>query len=439
MSMPEIKKLPIKVFQGIFEYLLFLPILLIIGINVVNADQLWKWLLSIFLLFTIGVIFRTLIPYQKWWLFTATSIFIGVSSSFIFEEHLLYLIILAIIHTIVVYRGMMYASQPCNILLSISFFWMGGLTIYFVGYSIFWFIETLNPYLNQLTVFGVILIIMTMFVANDDHLKTSTLSSEKKPFVSKPVQNQNRIFLAMTIVIIALIANGKIVRDVLWNIFKTSINWLLKALAGTVKENGIEEPPPPIDFSFLSADEEPSATMKFLEVLLMYAMYIILGIVAIVIVLLLIKKTRIWIVKLIRQIIQFLKRILSQITERNETTQYTEEKESVFDWQEWKDEQQSKAKGFIQNIFKRKPSWNSLSNQEKVRFVFKNFLLQEIDVTTFSRHATPRETLEQLKLTAQVEESQLDQLRMAYEQTRYGEQDIDEQIINEIYTLINKK
>src|SRR5690625_4467991 len=160
--MPEIKKLFMKVFQGIFEYLLFLPILLIIGINVVNTDQLWKWLLSLFLLFTVGVVFRTLFLYQKWWLFSLVSIVIGVSSSFIFEEHLLYLIILAIIHTVVIYRGMMYASQPWNMLLPISFLWMGGLTIYFVGYTIFWFFETLNPYLNQLTVFGVILIIITM-------------------------------------------------------------------------------------------------------------------------------------------------------------------------------------------------------------------------------------------------------------------------------------
>ena len=65
--------------------------------------------------------------------------------------------------------------------------------------------------------------------------------------------------------------------------------------------------------------------------------------------------------------------------------------------------------------------------------------MQEIDVATFRRHATPRETLEQIKLTAQVEESELEQLRMAYEQTRYGEQDIEEQIINEIHTLINRK
>src|SRR5690625_212256 len=328
--MPEIKKLFMKVFQGIFEYLLFLPILLIIGINVVNTDQLWKWLLSLFVLFTVGVVFRTLFLYQKWWLYSLISIVIGVSSSFIFEEHLVYLIILAIIHTIIIYRGMMYASQPWNILLPISYLWMGSLLIYFVGYMIFWFAESLNSYLNVITLFGTILIVMTMFVSNNDHLKNTTLSKDKKPLISRTIIIQNRIFLMITIAIIALITNVQAIRDGIWNAFRAVVKWLIEFLSGSGGGEIVEEPPPsaPMEPAFpFEEPKEPSVIAKFLEMITMYIMYIFLAVAAIVLILLLIKKSRIWIVHTFRSIIQFLKRIISQVTERDESTQYVEEKE----------------------------------------------------------------------------------------------------------------
>ena len=38
-----------------------------------------------------------------------------------------------------------------------------------------------------------------------------------------------------------------------------------------------------------------------------------------------------------------------------------------------------------------------------------------------------------------LDETQLDTLRSAYEHTRYGEQEVDDQKIKEIYSLINRK
>jgi len=435
------KSIFLKIFQGVFEYLLILPILLIIGINIIDGNQLLNWLLYLFVLFIFGVIFRSLFHKQKWWLFSLFSIIVGTSFSFIFADDLLVMIILTLIHVLMVYRGMMYVSQAWEDVLPLSFLWLGGLGTYFTGYFIFRFVESLNPYLHYITMFGVILIVMIMFVSNADHLKNATLSKDKKPFISRTVKNQNRVYLILTILIIALISNGQMIRNGLWNGFRSVIRWLIELLSGSSEGEKIEEEPPqlPMDTVPFEEPNEPSFIAKIIDMIMMYIMYIGLAVILTILLLLLIKKTRIWIKNGFRQIIQFLRKIVNQVNERNEATQYTEEKESVFDWQEWKNEQQSKAKGFIQNIFKRKPSWNSLSNQEKVRFVFRNFLLQEIDVATFRRHATPRETLEQIKLTAQVEESELEQLRMAYEQTRYGEQDIEEQIINEIHTLINRK
>lgn len=437
-----LKSIFIKISQGIFEYLLLFPVFLIIGINIIDDSQLSIWLFCLFALFSLGAVFRSLFYKGKWWLFSFFAVVVGVSSSFFFAEDLLFIIAMSVIHTLIVYRGMMYVSQTWQDVLPLSFLWIGGLGTYFVGYFIFRFVESLNPYSNYITIFGIILIVMIMFASNSDHLKNTTLSKEKKPFVSKAIKNQNRIFLMITILIIALITNGQMIRDGLWNAFRAVIRWLIEFLSGSGEKEIIEEAPPqaPMEPVFpFEEPKEPSMIAKFLEIITMYIMYIVLAFAVVFILLLFIKKTRMWMMKSFRQIIQFLKQIVSQITERDESTQYVEEKESVFDWQEWKDEQQLKAKGIIKNVFKRKPSWNALSNQQKVRFVFKNFLLKEIDVAEYRDNVTPREILEKIKSTAHVDDRQLEQLRKAYEQTRYGEQDIDEQIINEIYTLINKK
>lgn len=433
------KNILMKVFQGIYEYLLFFPVFIIIGINIFHDHRLWSWVACLFVLFIVGVTFRSIFLNQKWWLFSLFSIVVGAGSSFIFTDHLLFVIILAIVHILIVYRGMMYVGQRWEDVLPLSFLWLGSLGMYFVGYFVFRFVESLNPYLNYISTSGILLIVMIMFVSNRDHLKNTTLSKDKTPFISSSIKRQNRIFLLITIFIILLITNGRKIQEWIGDSFRSVIKWLIEFMSRSGEKEVIEEPPTPSSmepaFPF-EEPKEPSIIAEFLEMITMYATYLFLVVAVIFLLLLFIKKTRMWIINGCKKIIQFLKEIVSQVITREESTQYVEEKESVFNWKEWKDEQQSKAKGFVKNILKRKPSWNSLSNQEKVRFVFRKFILQEMDQTKLKEQATPREILEEIKRTGHVDERQIEQLKIAYEKTRYGERDVDEQLINEIHALI---
>src|SRR5690625_2243374 len=203
------KNILIKIFQGMFEYLLLFPVLIMIGINVLDDGQLWNWLLCLFALFIVGVIFRSIFLKQKWWLFILFSIIVGGMFIFIFADHLLFIIILSLILFVVVYRGMMYVGQRWEAILPLSFLWLGSLGIYFVGYFVFRFVESLNPYLNYITISGIVLIVMIMFVSNRDHLKNTTLSKDKTPFISSSIKRQNHIFLLMTILIIMLITKDR--------------------------------------------------------------------------------------------------------------------------------------------------------------------------------------------------------------------------------------
>lgn len=439
--MPIRKTILFKMLQSIFEYLLLLPILLVIGIHIVSDTQLWFWLICLFGLFTIGIMCRTMIAQQKWWFYSCVAMIIGMSSTFIFVDHLLFMIILTIIHMLLVYRGMMYASQAWEELLPHSLLWIGGLGVYFVSYFIFRYVDVLNPYLNLVTVSGVVFVILTLFTSNSDHLKSTTLSKEKKPFISQTVKRQNRIFIIITIAIILLIANGRRIQETLWNGFRGIIQWMIELLSDGEQGGNLGEDPPPAPVeSVLPVVEtkEPSAFAKLLEVIAMYVVYISVAIVIILLILLLMKKTRRWLIKVFQKLLQFLRRIGGQITARDELTQYIEEKESVFDWRDWKEENQSKVKAFIQHMFKRKPKWESLSNQEKVRFVFRELIEQEMDHSVYKAHETPREILESLKTTVEIDEKKLKKLKIAYEQARYGDRDVEQQIVDEIYGLIGK-
>lgn len=438
--MLNLRNLSVTFLQGIFEYLLLFPVFLLIGIYMVNHLQLWMWIGSLPILFFIGVIFGTFLPGKRTWLYALFSIVISILPSIIFEENLLFFSLLAIIHTLIVYRGVLYASHSWNSLLSISFLWLGGFTVYFMGYFVFRNATVLNPYLTHITVCGTILVIITMFIANSNHLKSSTLSKEKIPFVSRAIKSQNRLFLIMTVVVIVLITNARIIQDVLWN----GLRAFIQLIVGSPTEEGtiITETPtedivdPTLPFE---GPMEPSAFAKYSGIIVEYVAYAFVFLAAIALLLLFVKRARVLFKQIVRIVIIFFNKIVNRSAYSEESVQYVDEKERIFNWKRWKEEQQAHAKGFVQKVFKRKPSWKSLSNQQKVRFVYRQFLIQQLTNFTYKASSTPRETLAELKSSVPTDEEQVDKLRTAYEETRYGEQVIDDEKIEEIYTLMSKK
>ncbi len=431
------RNLLITLFQGMVEYLLLFPIILIIGV-LLEAPSLGAWLISLFGLFCIGVLFKTLLPNQKWWVYASFSLVIGVFSSVFFYEQLIVWIIWAIIHPSLIYRGIMYASRSWDRLLSAGFLWFGGFIIYFISYFFFRYVEKLHPYLTLITVAGASVIVLILFISNSEQLKSATLSKQRTPFISRTIKKQNRLFLVITIALIALVTNGQAIRDVLLNGVKSFINWMLGFVSSSQGEQMTEQAPPPAQPNLGLEPGEPSAFAKFLEMIMTYVFYVFLIVAAIAALLLIIKKSRLWIKRIIGSFIAFLKQIGNRSMERQETGQYIDEKESVFDWKEWKKEQQDKAKELVQNIFKREPRWESLSNHQKVRYIYRRFLLQQLTKLNFKPTNTPRETLQELK-TNIVDEGQIDKLRDAYEQTRYGEEDIGDEKIKKLYAFMREK
>lgn len=430
----------LSLLQGLFEYLLLFPLFLMLGVYIVPNKLMWIWLGMIPCLFFMGLLYRKIFLNQSWWKYVTYSLMLGIFTSFPYEKNILFLILVAILHVIIIYRGIMYIGSSWEELLPTSFYWVGGLSIYFVGYILFQYLENLHPYQDILTVLGLFMIILILFISNNYHLRYSTLSKEKKPFISRNIKNQNRVFLVITVVIIFLVANGKMVKDGLWSLIRSIVQWLFSSESSSPKI--IEEPPPltnqPPPF-LMEDDKGPSVLAQVLEMVMTFITYILAGIGIIIIVLLLIKKTRDILLNAARKLYNFLKQLGNQFSEDEEAVQYIDEKENIFDWQDWKEERQKRVKSIVKNIFKRKPSWDSLSNSEKVRFIYKHFLTHNIP-EDYDSSLTPREVIERINDSISAgDEVLLVKLRNAYEQVRYGDKKVDNMIIQDIYSLIQEK
>lgn len=430
------KNLVIKILQGLYEYLLFFPIFLMIGINFIAEEKLVIWLALLPILFVIGLIYRLNFTEQKWWVYSILSFGLGLIPSFVFGEIWWITSMLIIIHTAIIFRGIMYIGRTWDNLLPISFMWVGGFGIYFFGSIIFYTMDKLTRYFPHVTIGGAIIVVTTLFVSNNWHLRASTLSKDKKPFISNAIKVQNIFFISVTIIIIAFITYGNVIQDALIGTIRTIVSFLI----GKQENPEIDPLPPPPSQSTtdLPIDDvpEPSFLAVLLETIFIYISYIIIFLSLIILILFTIKKTREMILKGIQTTINFLKQIVKRFT-RNEKVIYVDEKESLFDFQDWMKERQENFRGFVQSAFKRKPNWNSLSNKEKVRFVYREFIQRELkDDIILSQ--TPRETLDKIIFSALTDPNLVEKLKVVYEETRYGEQNIDDEQIKEIYTLIQK-
>lgn len=427
--MNVMKQLRTSFYHGMIELLLAFPLVLMAGVLLVGTEKLWGWLFSLWGLFFLGIVLRSVWPQKKWWFYILLAIGLELLPTWLFSDIWYIQILLVIIQGVVVFRGLTYLGNSSA--LPLLFMWYGGLLIYFASYFLFRYHSLFQPYLTVFSICGVGLVGIILFVSNDETLKSSTLSQEQKPFISRTIQSQNRLFLLGTFLVILAISNFGKIREWLWDGFRALMGFIFRQSAEKELEPIMEEGAPASPVMPDLPAGEKSAFAEFLDMVMTYIAYVVVGVILILALLLLIKKVRQHLLKLFRKLIAKVKEIFSRTSMDRETEQYIDEKESLFDWQEWRREQQAKAKNMMKHLFNREVRYESLSNQEKARFIYRKLVEQhgrdmDIDVSM-----TPREVLKKLS-----HEQNLDLVREAYEQVRYGDQDIEVQTLQTIYKYL---
>ncbi|WP_100407944.1 hypothetical protein [Bacillus solitudinis] len=427
--------------KGMFEYLLFFPVVLLSGVFLIDPTLLYFWLVCLSGLFALGLLLKTLLSTKAIWLFMMIVLLVSVATSFAFTDSLWMVFILIPIHFTFMYRGMMYAERDWIILLPTSFLWGGGLTIYFFGYIVYKYVEALQFYLPLITSLAFILISFTLFRTNNQHLRTATLSKKKDPYLGKSIKNQNRFFLMITLIFVTLLTNGQVIQQAVLNMLRA----LIQAMVSLFSEDGVtqvEQGPPSARMeSILPTDEyKPSAFAIFIDRLMTYLIFGICVIVIILCLLFLVKKTRDWLKTGIRRLIDYLKKTINAKVEQHDNYGYVDEKETIFNWNLWKHEQKKKLKSFTSTLFKREPKWDSLSNQEKIRYLYRQILSEHLTKGGQIHHIdTPFEAFEKLYTSGDYDKNKLNQLLKAYEATRYGDLDVGEKKIKHLSKIFTSR
>ncbi|MBO0994713.1 DUF4129 domain-containing protein [Bacillus sp. SD088] len=423
------KQLRTSFYYGIIELLLTFPLVLMAGVLLVGTEKLWGWLFSLWGLFFLGIVLRAVWPQKQWWFYIFIAIALGLLPTWLFSDLWYIQVLLGIIQVVLVFRGLTYLGNSSVI--PLLFMWYGGLLIYFVSYFLFRYQSLFQPYLTVFSICGVVLVGIILFVSNDETLKASTLSQEQKPFISRTIQSQNRFFLIGTLLVIVAISNLGKIREWLWDGFRAIMGLIFRESTEKEIEPMPEGSAPSSPLLPDFPAEEKSAFLEFLDMVMTYIAYVVVAVILLLALLLLFKKVRQRLLMLFRKFLSMIKNLLSRSSEDWETEQYIDEKESLFDWQEWRREQQAKAKNIVSRLFNREVRYESLTNKEKARFIYRKLVEQQAKDKDLVASMTPREVLSRLS-----HEQNLDLVREAYEQVRYGEQDVKVQTLQTIYKYI---
>lgn len=125
-----------------------------------------------------------------------------------------------------------------------------------------------------------------------------------------------------------------------------------------------------------------------------------------------------------------IKQVMGRTPSDEEQTDFSDEKENLFDWKKWRKENQEKVAEAFRKMTKRKPKFEQLKTEEKVRYLYR-YLAE--DVKKQDRWQASLTAHEVIALTRK--ELQLQRLKRWYDDIRYGKQTLPEEMDAEINQL----
>ncbi|MDC3417969.1 hypothetical protein [Aquibacillus salsiterrae] len=427
-----------RTLEALVEFLVLFPVILMIGV-LLQEYQLVVWLLQFPVLMMTGLLFRLFIKQKKEWVYVAFSLFMTLLSLFLLFSSILTAIVALVLGFTLTYRASRYAVYDKKELFPSSYLWVIGLPIYVIGYVVFRYKEELVNYLSIVSFAGFILLIVTLLSANDEHLKAATLSKKARPMLTKNVIRQNRLFIIITIVFALLVANLQAIQAFIQQaIYQTikGIVWLL-TLNGN-DESPPEQPPKAQQPDILGTEKaEPSLIAVWFEKIMYAVVAVGLICLALFLIYMLAKRFRRIIKKVTNWISRFANQLLGQRKEEEVDQSYIDEKESIFDWDTFVAKQKDKITRAVRTIYHRKPTWQQLSTEQKIRYLYRELVKEQVNNGyVYHPSLTIRETISEIIKMVPGYEKELNVLNELYEQIKYGETVNEEVNVDQLKVLI---
>ncbi|WP_379152749.1 hypothetical protein [Paenibacillus sp. sgz5001063] len=407
----------------IVEWLLFLPVWIVLQKYLQSGSALLPWIYTLPLISMAGGTLHQFCD-RKWKQLLA-ALLLGVlagilSGSFSLEEIPLYAGAM-----ISAYLGITAGSRSNRISIYIA-----GLAVYFVAVIAFDRIPLLQPSVTELTWSGSLCLILALLDSNTSHLHYSSFTGAGSPLPGG-IRRHNRLFVLLFIAVAALLAAGagRVLGLLIWRAVKVFFGWVSRLFSDSDEPAPELDAPPPV-----MPDMPPGDTHEpgLLAIILNVAFYAIGAAVLIIILYLglrwLYRNTSgVW-RRLIDSVLALLRR-----ESPSTNTAYQDEEKSIFTWEKtvqgvreyWRNRTTSAS---------RRDRWEGLNGgREQTRWLYRHWLKNKRAQGYLQRsYLTPQETLKDVEKWSVSQKSQhrhstitadatSDQLLQFYNQARYGE------------------
>ena len=412
----NIKEFAWTIGKGVVEGLVFFPLLLAIILFSLGEEYVFSLLGILFGLFVLAYLIRTMANTRRLLAFILIGIL--VLASLFLIDGMLGKVILLLLGVVAAFRGIQHAENDWQDIMPVNILWGVGVSIYFVMYLVFLYMERLTDFANWVGYAGFAYIVITLLVTNRRHLESEVSSGKEKKPVSSPIKRLNYIFLFGTIVIVFLLTNFAIVQSAVYHFTRSivqSIAGLMELLSG---EESPQSPAPAADLTAIELPMEEETERSAIAAIL-DAIAIAFGIlVAVVLVLLalsiFIKKVRDFLKNVFQWIWNTVSTIFSRSSKIETESEYNDEKESLFDWKKWRQERGRAMKQRWQRILKQKPKWDTMQPPEQVRYLVRSTIEEVKQKGKWRSSLTVRELMD-------VQEASTYELQDWYDRVRYGE------------------
>ncbi|MBW7477545.1 DUF4129 domain-containing protein [Paenibacillus oenotherae] len=376
--------------RGSIEMVLYLPIAILLQVYLLPADQGWLWLLPMLIAYPAGYRLNRLLSLHH----PAAIMLISIVAAALYGMSVYGISIIGIVTFITAAAGMYRGQMMAVHLWSTRFYpWQygTGLFTYFTVSIVFGWMEPFQPFKWPLLGFGLLSLVLTLNAINKSYVNTESLTNEHMPRVEKTVKRQNRLFVAIIIVVSVLIVFTYQLQwlfTALWNAFQ---NWLNSwQLMEPTEEPPAEVTPAPMPRQELELPTENRTTLNIPWDLILY---IFTGILALVLLFIIVRYIR-----HLPKLWKALKDIWKQMLQRERITVaagYVDEIEDI--------SKPKRIRVWLSGRNKQpRIKWKDLQdNESRIRYLYRQWLGRAIKGGyVFKPHFTPQENGRELIATS---------------------------------------
>lgn len=368
---------------SIVEWLLFLPVWVVLQVYLQPGESVSSWMYTLPLLSMGGVLLRHWC--NRRWKQLLAALLIGVTAGFITVGGEVYTSPLLAVSCVSVFLGLTAVSRSNRINLFIT-----GLGLYFVASIVFSRVPLLEPELSLLTWGGSLCLVIALLDTNTSYLRYSSFHGEAARLPAG-IQRLNRLYVIGFIAAAAALAagGGKVLGTLILSTLRAVFGWLSRLFAGTEEEIEPAPAPPAAPPQFPAGETKEPGILAMIFDILFYA----LGAAALLVILYYAFR---WLYRnsggLFRRAVDALLAMLRKASPQ-ETTPYQDEEESIFTWEKT-------VQGFRdywRNRLipaKRRDRWDSMSgSRERARWLYRHWLIARRDEGYEAKgYLTPQET-----------------------------------------------